>query len=314
MELRVAAIMQAFNVSHDDLLDESGRPMLYLDSGLGKGKRLNLAKRAGENIVDGEHMADMLASAKAIGASLVILDPLISLHQASENDNVQMRAVFDVISQIAVEANCAVLIVSHTGKPDKGSSKGFAGDSYASRGASAQPDAARVAVTFMGMSESDTKLWNVPAGLSHADFVRIDDSKSNLGRKRREPRWFRREAVTLQGFAGDDMEVLRPVEMVAKVKEGRPDLLHAIARAIANNLPAGEPHGVAAIAPHLPGGEATSLQDRNRARTINEAFGGEGINEYLTDFGTLRRSKGVGNRGTLFALTPATHAPQIVSE
>ncbi len=75
MELRVAAIMQAFNVSHDDLLDENGKPMLYLNSGLGKGKRLNLAKRAGEKIIDGEHLADLMASAKAIGVCrLFIID------------------------------------------------------------------------------------------------------------------------------------------------------------------------------------------------------------------------------------------------
>jgi hypothetical protein len=54
----------------------------------------------------------------------------------------------------------------------------------------------------MGMSEADKKAWNIPAGASHLDYVRIDDSKSNLGRKRREPRWYKREDVIVSGFTG----------------------------------------------------------------------------------------------------------------
>lgn len=302
MELRVAAIMQAFGVSHDDMLDANGKHMLYLNSGLGKGKRLNLAKRAGERIIDGEHLAELMASAQAIGASLIILDPLITLHQAPENDNVQMRAVFDLIGQIAVEANCAVLIVSHTGKPDKASSKGFAGDAYASRGASAQPDAGRANVTFMGMSEGDTKAWRIPESTSHLDYVRIDDAKFNLGKKRREPRWFKREEVVVRGFIGDSMEVLRPVELEPVISAGRPDLLEAVAKAIADNLPAGVPHSITTIAAHMPAGMAAAMNNKNRARTINEAFGGEGVNECLTNSGKLSRAVGGGNKGALFTL------------
>jgi hypothetical protein len=60
----------------------------------------------------------------------------------------------------------------------------------------------------MGLSEDDAKKgWRLPAGKSHLDYVRIDDSKSNLGKKRPEPRLFAREDVLVRGFSGDAMDV-----------------------------------------------------------------------------------------------------------
>ena len=316
MELRVAAIMQAFSVTHDDLCGENGRPMLYLNSGLGRGKRLTLVKRVGETLRESEQFAAMLAQAKEIKPGLIVLDPLISLHQAGENDNVQMRAVFDCISPLAVEADTAVLIVSHTGKPDKGSSKGFAGDSYASRGASAQPDAARHAVTFLSLSEDDAKKrWRLPAGKTHLDYVRIDDSKTNLGKLRRAPRLFAREDVLVTGFTGDSMEVLRPVALETREKTGAPVMAHNIAKAIAENLPLDTPHSVATILPHLPEAEAAALREqKNRARVFDAVFDGADVVECLTDYGKLKRAKGPGNKGTLLTLYAAPQHLKTVSE
>ena len=111
----------------------------------GHGKRLNAARREGGAIKAGQHLASAIASAKEIGADVVLLDPVVSLHEAKENDNGEMRAVYDLIGNIAVGANCAVLVACHPGKPDKASSKSAAGDAYAIRGGSAQPDAVRVA-------------------------------------------------------------------------------------------------------------------------------------------------------------------------
>jgi Bifunctional DNA primase/polymerase, N-terminal/AAA domain/Primase C terminal 1 (PriCT-1) len=313
MELRIAAIMQAFGVTHDNMCEEDGTRRLYLDSGLGQGKHLTLVKRAGETLRESEQFAAMLAEARRLRPGLIVLDPLISLHQAAENDNVQMRAVFDCISQIAVEADSAVLIVSHTGKPDKGSSKGFAGDSYASRGASAQPDAARVAVTFMGLSEDDAKKgWRLPAGKSHLDYVRIDDSKSNLGKKRREPRLLAREDVLVTGFTGDSMEVLRPVVLDTRTKASAPDIANNIAKALAENLAPDKAHPLSDVLSHLPEAEAALLRDqKNRGRHLDAAFYGAGVLECLTDFGKLTRITRRGKQGTLLRLSPAAAIPQI---
>jgi hypothetical protein len=302
IKLRLAAIMEAFGVSHDDLHDEDGEPMLFINSGLGKGNKLTLAKRSGDRIVEGDGLASFILSAKNARIDASILDPLVSLHEAAENDNMQMRGVFDIINQITTEVNCAVLLVSHTGKPDKASSRGFAGDQHAARGASAQSDAARANVTFMGMSEGDLKAWRLPAGTSYLDYVRIDDAKFNIGKKRRTPRWFKREDVTIPGYVGESQVILRPIELEPAVAAGRPDLLEAVAKAIADHLTPGKPHTAASVAKHMPTSMAATMESKNRTRVINEAFGGEGVNEGLTAFGKLVRATGRGSIGTIFTL------------
>jgi hypothetical protein len=160
----------------------------------------------------------------------------------------------------------------------------------------------------MGMSEDDGKKWTLASGDSHLDYVRLDDAKSNLGKKRRDPRWFRREEVRIKGFCGDPMEVLRPVELEQKGK-GRSDLLHKIAEKMAARMPPNVPHTLATIVLHLDKTEANAITHENRARTINKAFG-KGTNEYLTDFGVLKRITRAGKNGMMLLLVPAPQLPQ----
>lgn len=307
MQRRLAAIMAAFEVSWADLEDEAGRSRFFLNSGVGNGHRLSLAKRAGDTAIAGDHLKAMASSAAEVAADLIILDPLVSLHQSPENDNNQMRAVFDLIGSVAVDANCAVLVVSHTGKPDKASSKGFAGDAYAGRGASSQPDAARAALTFMPMAEGDMKNWRLPPAESHLDYVRLDDAKMNLGRKRREPRWFRHDQVLIAGFKGGNGHVLRPVALEPAVKIRETDKLHAIAKAIHDHLGPNTPHTIQDILKHLKPADAAPLaEQKNRTRRLDDMFGGAGISEYLTEFGMLRRTTAKGSRGTSLTLSAIT--------
>jgi hypothetical protein len=49
MNARVLAIMEEFGVSPDDLRDENGKPMLFLNSGRGRGNRLMLVERKGDS-------------------------------------------------------------------------------------------------------------------------------------------------------------------------------------------------------------------------------------------------------------------------
>ena len=105
------------------------------------------------------------------------------------------------------------------------------------------------------------------------------------------------------------------MELAAKkVKAGRPDLLHAIGRVLFTDLPAGTPHAVAAVVPHLTGNDAAALNHSNRARTLDDAFGGKGVNDCTTDFGILRRSKGAGTKGWMLSLRLAPQSPQPVDE
>jgi hypothetical protein len=65
------------------------------------------------------------------GAGLLVLDPLISYHSKSENDNAEMRKALDALTRLCEDTNAAVLVIHHAGK---------AGTSGGARGASAITD------------------------------------------------------------------------------------------------------------------------------------------------------------------------------
>ena len=315
MEARLAAVMQVFGVSHDDMEDDRGQPMMYLNSGVGRGNRLELVTRERDVVKVGKDLGRAVESGKEIGASLIILDPLISFHDSPENENTQMRKVMEYISDIAFDADCAVELIAHTGKPDKASSKGLAGNQYAARGATAIIDAVRAAATLVSMSEDDRKTWIIPTGESHLDYVRIDDAKMNIGKMGRKPRWFKREDVVVHGFRGDSMQVLRPIELQSKEAEGAPDTLTPFARVMMETGQINQPVPLADLigqVPQLSADDKKKLTDRmGRKRRLDEAFG-KGVMDAMTDYGKLVRSTGTGKVGTLFTLigTPASKSDE----
>lgn len=105
---------------------------------------------------------------------LVVLDPLVELHTASENDNGAMRHVVALFRSFASRHDCGVVLVHHTRKG------GEAGDLDAFRGASSVVGAGRSALTVVPMTEDEA----VRFGLSRdtrRQFFRVDRPKANYG-------------------------------------------------------------------------------------------------------------------------------------
>ena len=307
MNARTLAIMQGWNISRVDLLDEDGNPMLFLNSGRGRGKRLTLVERKGDFLKPTDDLKRLIDTAVHESADLISLDPLISLHEAKENSNEEMREVFDYLADAAHDANCAILALCHTGKPDKKSSTGFTGDAYAIRGASSQVDAARVAATIMSMSVEDLKKWSIPAG-SHLEYVRIDEAKSNIGPRRLTPHWYRREQIIVPGYRGGRLPVLRPVDLEpVKGTVSAEERAAQLAQAIRDH------HGyetwvpVAALCQHLPVGLAAALNGKNSGRTLDQIFAFKQEIE-VADFGILKRVTQRGRKGTKLMLSESPPA------
>lgn len=103
---------------------------------------------------------------------LVVLDPLVELHTAEENDNTALRAVIAHLRGIARRHGCAVLLVHHARKG------GEAGDMDAIRGAGSIVGAARVALTCTPMSKEEADQLGVPLDLRRR-FFRVDNAKAN---------------------------------------------------------------------------------------------------------------------------------------
>jgi AAA domain len=218
LQRRVAAICKAFGIKDQELLDESGKPMLWLNSGVDDPFFLATAGER-QQVKRGASVDDMIAEIKANCIEALILDPMVEFHETEESNNGQMRRVMGFAREIVNTTGCAGYIGTHTRKPDKASSKGFAGDMDAIRGASSQVGAARIAHTLLLASADDAKKWSMEG--SHYEYVRLDMAKNNLGRRWSEPRWFR---FGEERIGEDPVGVLKPAPL-GPIEDNRADIL-----------------------------------------------------------------------------------------
>lgn len=84
----------------------------------------------------------LIENCQSVDARLLILDPLISYHEAEENDNTAMRKTLDCLTYVMDTANVACIVAHHVAKA-KTSSTVFSG-----RGASAIGDWASNVLVF----------------------------------------------------------------------------------------------------------------------------------------------------------------------
>jgi hypothetical protein len=242
---RVHAAMSHFDIKPKDL-QINGKPALLFASGVGRG--LVLAVVADDHVKRTQHAQELVAWLKANDIGLLILDPLLEFHSASENDNVMMGHVAREFRRIAVEANCAVMVVHHTRKaPTAANRESLAGDMDGGRGASAVTGVARIVVTLYGLDPATAKRYGVPEADRHR-YVRLDDAKANMSLVSGEPVFFYRESVRL-GADEETVGVLRRVALkrTASAKEEHAADDIAIRTAVRNML-ADRPDGKATAA------------------------------------------------------------------
>lgn len=119
---------------------------------------------------DAWHALDALIAQEK--PDLVVLDPLVELHTAEENDNTALRQVIAHLRGIAQRHACAVVLVHHTRKGAE------AGDMEGIRGAGSIVGAARIAITAAPMTKEEAEALGIPADLRRR-FFRIDNAKAN---------------------------------------------------------------------------------------------------------------------------------------
>lgn len=170
------------------LQDEELAGRLFLNSG--RDRRLCIAAK-------GENGATILYPDKAAviegclenRIGVIVVDPFVKSHGLEENSNGDMDAAVTAWSEIASEANCAVILVHHT-------RKGSTVDVEAARGGKALTDGARVALTMCSMQEDEAERLGVPVK-ERLRYVRLDDAKANLAARAIRATWFAIEAVDL---------------------------------------------------------------------------------------------------------------------
>jgi 5S rRNA maturation endonuclease (ribonuclease M5) len=158
---RTVAIFQYENSEHTERFR-----VLKMVKGLGTtidaiGDRIRYAKRDERyNLTLKGDREKRLKRVKELGCEVIIYDCLSNLHNANENDNIKMREVLDILTDINAELKTSCIVIHHFGKPGENPTH----DSYRIRGASAIFDWAYTVITFTRKPHEEKTLRKIQFG------------------------------------------------------------------------------------------------------------------------------------------------------
>ena len=184
------------------------------------GNRLIIANREDHYNLTLKGDRDRLRQAvKESGAQVVIYDCLSNLHSGNENDNVKMREILDVLSNINAKLKTSCILIHHFGKPGENPSA----NRYRIRGASSITDWPYTVVTITRKPHEEKELRRI-------EFTKVRDGAT--------PKPFlveRNPETFIHKYTEED--TLVPPQVVADTLEGlgcvvdsQRDLVQAIVR------------------------------------------------------------------------------------
>jgi hypothetical protein len=197
--LRLAAIMQHYNVMHSDLAG-----WLFLDGE--DDIRITLAAETREGVTENDALLEyMINKVKTLGIGVLILDPLISAHQVNENSNMAIQVVVAMLRRLARETGASVHPVHHI---RKGNGDEATVDSV--RGANALIGAARSARVLNKIGEEAAEKLGLEGDAGKGLF-RIDDAKANLAAPSDKATYM--QTIGVQIANGEYIAVVVPVTL-----------------------------------------------------------------------------------------------------
>jgi RecA-family ATPase len=150
MDRRIIAAMQHHNVKPKEI---KGR--LFVDTGRERALCTAIQAREGVQIMK----PVMHALAREIAArkiDVMIVDPFVSSHQVSENDNGAIDAVAKEWARLADQRNCAIELIHHTRKTN-----GEEATTESGRGAKSLLDAGRSGRVLNRMRDDQREEWGL---------------------------------------------------------------------------------------------------------------------------------------------------------
>jgi hypothetical protein len=131
---------------------------------------------------------ELKACIKELGIDVFTLDPFVSCHRVSENDNPAIDAVAKKFAEIADETNCSVQLEHHVRKTNGNDATVDDG-----RGASSLVGAARSIEVLNKMTAAEAEKLGLE---QHWRYFSVDDGKANLA-PLGERKWFKLASVDL---------------------------------------------------------------------------------------------------------------------
>jgi hypothetical protein len=194
-ERRIHATAKWFHIKPEDL---DGR--LYVDSGRDQRCVIATETEYGARIAQPvyEQIKAQLLERKI---DVLTIDPFVSSHEVSENDNRAIDAVVKAWGRLADECNCSINLVHHVRKGN-----GTETNADSARGAKALVDAARSVQVFNRMSPDEAALAGV-AEDQRGFYFRVQNDKANLAPADKAA-WYRMNNVSLDN--GDQVGVACP--------------------------------------------------------------------------------------------------------
>ena len=200
LERHVAATMMHYGLSRADMCDEDGASRLMLGSGREMEIVLAVTGRDGAKI-SAPVVDAVTAAIQTHAIDVLTIDPFVSSHRVSENDNGSIDMVAKQWGAIAGRTGAAIELVHHVRKLN-----GAAATIEDGRGAVALISAARSARALAKMSADEGRKLGLAEG-SHRRFFRVSDAAANLGLAADNGgEWFKLESVALGNGAGDGIE------------------------------------------------------------------------------------------------------------
>jgi hypothetical protein len=147
----------------------------------------------------------IVATIRKNSIDALTVDPFVSCHRVSENDNTKIEAVVWEWAKIADEAACALALVHHPRKTN-----GYEVTIDDARGASALIGKARSAWVLNRMTQDEGSKARVED--DHRLYFRVDDGKPSMTPPSRDATWYRLVGIGLNNARND-----RPADNIGVV-------------------------------------------------------------------------------------------------
>ena len=170
IDRRIAAALAFHNIGPDDIGDR-----LFRDSGRTTPLQIAAFRQGGVAIAH-DQVAEVLETIEANSIDVLMIDPIISAHAVSENDNVAMTAVVDRLRHIAHVGKVALDFTHHLRKANGLNAEPSADDA---RGGSAIISACRSARLVSVMTREEAEAAQIELDRRRFYF-RLDNVKSNM--------------------------------------------------------------------------------------------------------------------------------------
>jgi len=220
LQRRIAGIMIYYNIKPDEVSES-----LFVNSG--RDERLVITEEINGHTVASPITDLIIEFVLRAKIDVIIIDPFVSTHNASENDNAAIDTVVKSWGRIADAANCSVEIVHHTRKAQP-NRNGVSFDD--ARGASSLTDAARHVRRLVKMSPDEARLADIDEDQAWR-YTREADSKDNLAPPTTDNSWRELKSVDLPN--GDNVQVVAEWHWPDPFADVTTDDLEAVKRALA---------------------------------------------------------------------------------